>query len=208
MDEAANTRYISSNFEGVDVGVASRESGAAEGAWGDSFFIYDPKRDLEESRRFPFATIVTQDYGEFDKKSTLNRPGAFRLNIGVSKETFAKLFDPTQEHDFTALDRLMPHPEYGANHFVCVLNPSDSTFESVKPLLNEAYEIAVKRAAPRTQSSHRLRAGNQGRPHRDRQAARAARDPYDPPQQLAPADMPLIQNPPGHPPPPPHHHQT
>src|SRR5260370_40468217 len=105
MDEAAITRYISTNFEGVDVVVASRENGAPEVAWGDSFFIYDPKRDLEESRRFPFATIVTQDYGEFDKKSTLNRPGVFRLNIGVSTETLAKLFEPTQEYEFNAHDR-------------------------------------------------------------------------------------------------------
>jgi len=34
----------------------------------------------------------------------------------------------------------------GGNHFVCVLNPSDSTFDSIKPLLEEAYGIAVKRA--------------------------------------------------------------
>jgi len=160
MDEISISHYIATTFTGVDVVVASRENGAPEMAWGDSFFIYDPNRDLEESRRFPFATIVTQDYGEFDNKSNLVRPGVFRLNIGVSKETFTKLFDPTQVHDFAALDRLMPHPEYGANHFVCVLNPSDATFEAVKPLLNEAYEIAVKRAAPRTQRSHRLRAGN------------------------------------------------
>lgn len=149
MDQASITRYISTSFEGVDVVVASQENGAPEMAWGDSFFIYDPNRDLEETRRFPFATIVTQDYGEFDNKSNLNRPGVFRLNIGVSKETFAKLFDPSVAHDFTTLDRLMPHPEYGPNHFLCVLNPSDATFEAVKPLLREAYEIAVRRAAPR-----------------------------------------------------------
>lgn len=49
----------------------------------------------------------------------------------------------------------MPHPVYGRNHFVCVLNPSDSTFETVKPLLSEADQIAVKRAAPRTPPSVR-----------------------------------------------------
>ena len=43
----------------------------------------------------------------------------------------------------------MPHPVYGPNHFVCVLNPGDTTFETVKPLLREAYEIAVKRAQQR-----------------------------------------------------------
>ncbi len=149
MDEASITRYIASAFTGVDVVVASSENGAPEIAWGDTFFIYDPNRDLPDTRRFPFATVVTKDYGDFDSASKLDRPGVFRLNIGVSKETFAKLFPDDSEHDFTALDRLMPHPVYGRNHFVCVLNPSDSTFEEIKPLLQEAYEIAVKRALPR-----------------------------------------------------------
>jgi hypothetical protein len=145
LDEAAITRYIETAFEGIDVVVASQENGAPEISWGDSFFIYDPDRNLAEARRFPFATIVTQDYGDFDNQSKLDRPGVFRLNIGVSKETFAELFGNEIKHDFTALDRLMPHPVYGRNHFVCVLNPSHSTFESIKPLLAEAQAIAVNR---------------------------------------------------------------
>lgn len=155
MDQESIRQAISTSFSGVDVQIASPENGAPEMAWGDTFFIYDPNRDLEATRRFPFATIVTQDYGEFDNASNLNRPGIFRLNIGVSKETFAALFGDERTHDFTALDVLMPHPIYAANHFVCVLNPSDSTFESVRPLLREAYEIAVKRAQPRTQRPER-----------------------------------------------------
>ena len=150
VDEGAITRYIETAFEGVDVVVGSREAGSPEIAWGDTFFIYDPNRDLAETRRFPFATIVTKNYGDFDNASKLDRPGVFRLNIGVSKETFARLFDPEDQFDYAALDRLMPHPVYGPNHFVCVLKPGDSTFEMVKPLLSEAYEIAVRRAAPRT----------------------------------------------------------
>jgi hypothetical protein len=145
LDEAAITRYIETTFEGVDVVVASRENGAPEIAWGDSFFIYDPGRDLPEPRRFPFATIVIKDYGDFDNQSNLDHPGIFRLNIGVSKKTYTSLFGEGH-YDFAALDRLMPHPVYGRNHFVCVLNPSDSTFESIAPLLKEAYEIAVRRA--------------------------------------------------------------
>ena len=155
MDEAGITRYIATNFAGVDVVVASAENGAPQIAWGDTFFIYDPNRDLSDSRRFPFATIVTKDYGEFDNASQLDRAGVFRLNIGVSKKTYDGLFGVAGEHDFAALDVLMPHPVYGTNHFVCVLNPSDSTFESVRPLLKEAYEIAVKRAAPRNQPTDR-----------------------------------------------------
>jgi hypothetical protein len=135
------------------VDVASRESGAPEIAWGDTFFIYDPNHELEGARRFPFATIVTQDYGDFDNASNLNRPGVFRLNIGVSKKTYEALFPKDAAHDFTALDRLMAHPVYGPSHWVCVLNPSEATFESLRPLLAEAYEIAVRRAGPRTTST-------------------------------------------------------
>jgi len=119
-------------------------------AWGDTFFIHDPERNLGGSRRFPFATIVTQDYGDFDDKSNLNRPGVFRLNIGVSKETFRDQFPDDREHDFTALDTLILHPVYGVNHWVSVLNPSDETFATIKPLLDEAYETAVRRNRDRS----------------------------------------------------------
>jgi hypothetical protein len=149
VDEAAITSYIQNNFAGVDVLVASSESGSPEIAWGDSFFIYDPDRDLDDAHRFPFATIVTKDYGEFDNSSNLDRPGVFRLNIGVSKETYARLFPAGDDYDFTALDRLMPHPVYGTNHFVCILNPSESTFESIKPLVEEAHGIAMGRVERR-----------------------------------------------------------
>ncbi len=59
------------------------------------------------------------------------------------------MFGNESKYDFTALDRLMPHPVYGRNHFVCVLNPSDSTFESIKPLLEEAHGIAMGRVERR-----------------------------------------------------------
>jgi len=149
MDQDGIRQYVASSFSGVDVQIASRENGAPEMAWGDTFFIFDPERNLPDSRRFPFATIVTQDYGEFDNASDLKREGVFRLNIGVSKQTYQKLFGTDRQYDFTALDELMPHPVYGGNHFVCVLNPSDSTFDSIKPLLEEAYGIALKRARRR-----------------------------------------------------------
>jgi hypothetical protein len=147
VDEASITQYIATTFAGVDVVVGSQEAGSPEVSWGDTFFIYDPDRSLEGSRQFPFATIVTHDYGDFDNTSDLNRSGVFRLNIGVSKETYQSLFGTGREYDFAALDQLMPHPVYGRNHWVCVLSPSDSTFDTVRPLLAEAYDIALKRHA-------------------------------------------------------------
>ena len=147
MNEAEITRYIEETFSGVDVVVASRENGAPELAWGDSFFSYDPGRDLPADRRPPFATIVTKDYGGFDAASGLDREGVFRLNVGVGKETFAALFgrEGHDAHDFAALDRIMPHPVYGRMYWVCVLCPSVATFEAVRPLLDEAYERAAGR---------------------------------------------------------------
>ena len=144
MDQAAITAYIAETCPGTDV-VTGTEGIAA----GDTFFIYDPDRNLQDKQRFPFATIVTKDYGDFDNASNLNRAGVFRLNAGVSRETFRSLFGDDGTYDFTALDRLMPHPVYGRQSWVCVLNPSAETFERVKPLLREAYEIAVARVKRR-----------------------------------------------------------
>jgi hypothetical protein len=147
MDLDAITQYVGMTFVGVDVVQPSDGPGA-----GDTFFIYDPERNLDDKRRFPFATIVTKDYDDFDNRSNLNRPGVFRLNIGVSRATFKRLFvaEASSSTDFAALDRLMPHPVYAPQSYVCVLNPSDETFEAVKPLLEEAYSIAVKRVSMAT----------------------------------------------------------
>jgi hypothetical protein len=98
------------------------------------------------------ATIAIAD-NEYDHVSNLDRPGVFRLNIGVSRQTFQSLFGTNKvdvsAYDYTALDKIMPHPAYAAQRFVCVLNPSDVTFESVRALLAEAYDSAVRRHSKR-----------------------------------------------------------
>ncbi len=150
MDQEAIIRYVADTFAGVDVQRPTDGPGA-----GDTFFLFDPRRNLEPQRQFPFATIVTKDYGDFDNSSQLDRPGVFRLNVGVSRDTFRTLIGyPPEEfgahsagYDFAALHRLMPHPAYATQSWVCVLNPSAETFEAVKPLLAEAYSRAAKRYA-------------------------------------------------------------
>jgi hypothetical protein len=130
MNEAAIVKYIAETFEGVEVTEAS----------GDYYFFYDPER------MFPFATLVTGD--RHDQFSNLDRPGVFRLNVGVGKQTFQSLFpSPDAEYDFTALDRIMPHPVYGKMYWLCVLNPGATTFETVQKLLAEAYEMSVQKQA-------------------------------------------------------------
>jgi hypothetical protein len=148
MDQDAIIQYITDTFTGLEVLRPTDGPGA-----GDTFFFYDPQRNIDPTHRLPFATIVSKDYGEFDNASQLDRPGVFRLNVGVGRDTFGALFGPTSSaepgqsttYDFAALDRLMPHPVYARQSWVCVLNPSPATFEAVKPLLAEAYAIVATR---------------------------------------------------------------
>ena len=147
MDQDAIIQYVDDTFAGVDVLRPTDGPGS-----GDTFFIYDPERNLEGKQQFPFATIVAKDYGEFDNASQLDRPGVFRLNVGVGHDRLQALFGPQTSaedesagHDYAALDRLMPHPVYASHGWVSVLNPSEATFETVKPLLAEAYAAAVAR---------------------------------------------------------------
>ena len=153
MDQDAIIQYITETFTGVEVMQPTDGPGA-----GDTFIFYDPQRNLDPTHRMPFATIVTKDYGDFDNASQLHRPHVFRLNIGVSRDTFRALFGPpvsapseqSTPYDFAALDRLMPHPVYAPQSWVCVLNPSPATFfEAVRPLLADAYTRAAAQHASR-----------------------------------------------------------
>lgn len=69
----------------------------------------------------------------------------FRLNVGVSRQTFRALFPSDEAHDYAELDVRMPHPVYAAQSWISVLNPSDERF--AQPLLAEAYGLAVRRVA-------------------------------------------------------------
>lgn len=132
MNETEVVNYITKTFPGVET----------TDAYGYTFFFYRSERML------PFATLIAGDT-EYDHISNLDRPGVFRLNIGVSRQTFQELFGADKGsisgYDYTALDVIMPHPEYAKQHFVCVLSPGEATSEQVRALLAEAYEIAERR---------------------------------------------------------------
>ena len=108
---------------------------------GGAFFSLDPEKHWPN-----FATVVWTD--DFDQASGLTRPGAFRVNIGVSRESFDRLVGSIREPDYTAFDRLLPHPVYARQHWISILNPSDATFRDVvQPLLAEAHDrLAAQRA--------------------------------------------------------------
>jgi Family of unknown function (DUF6194) len=130
--------YIFKNFENVKLVEAD----------GDLFFMYD-KND-----KLPFATIVTRD-NEYDSTSNLNREGFYRINVGLDKDTFNSMFGGLTDKkgfeaymnlgiDFTKEDTIMPHPTYGAMYWVCVVNPSDETFKTLKKFIELSYHTVTK----------------------------------------------------------------
>jgi hypothetical protein len=146
MDASEMKRYICETFDGV----------SAVDSSGDTFFLYDPGGDLPAQRQFPFVTIVTGDH--YDSVSRLNRPATYRLNIGLTKATYAASFGtaPMQRstddvldtgYDYAAVDTIMPHPIYASQHWVCVVNPGEATLVTVRMLLAEAHRFAARRYA-------------------------------------------------------------
>lgn len=138
---------------GVVLLTAGPDNGAPEVAWGDSFFYYDPAGDTPAARRLPFATLVVKDYPGFDTASDLNRPGVFRLNIAAGRAEFAKALGyPPEAHpehhagiDYTAMDRILPHPVYAAQAWLSILNPGPATTGQARALLRAAHARAAAR---------------------------------------------------------------
>ncbi len=146
MEASAIVRSISEGFEDVSIVEADDDA---------FFFVGDAPAD----QRMPFATLVSSD--AHDRASNLSREGAFRLNIGVSRESYEARFGPPPPgplqadpidtgHDYTRIDVLMPHPIYSPLNWVCIVNPSEATFEALQPLLAEAHAIAGGRRERRT----------------------------------------------------------
>ncbi|SDM51665.1 DUF6194 family protein [Allokutzneria albata] len=144
IDATDLRRHILDSFEGTTT---------MENA-GDLFFIYDPDGDIPPERTFPYVTIVTGD--NYDSVSRLDEPGAYRLNIGLTKATYTSLFGapPTErdEHgvlstgyDHAARDQVVPHPIYAGQYWVSVVNPTQSTMDTIRPMLAEAYEFAARK---------------------------------------------------------------
>ena len=145
MQPAQILRIIKEKFNGLEINTN----------WGETGLFYNPEGKLKKG--IYLLTIKEKD-GANDKASNLNREGVFRLNLGVSKTTFIELFGeiPTRppaggiinmDYDFTKQNTLMPHPVYGWMSWLCVLNPGADTFEGMLPLIEEGYDLALKKYA-------------------------------------------------------------
>lgn len=122
-------------------------------AWGEQGLFYNPDNKLARGTYF----LTVKDYdSETDRASQLDRDGVYRVNFALRPETYRSLFgtQPTRPsdgelcdtgYDYSNLDTLLPHPTYAWASWVCVLSPSDETFEGLAGLVDEAYELAQDR---------------------------------------------------------------
>ena len=112
-------------------------------ALGATFFSLDEKH-------WPnFATIVTTDEHDMGTPSELARPGVFRLNIGVGKETFERMVGSVNDPDYAALNRVIPHPVYAKQRWIAVLNPGHETVRTtLMPLVAQSHDrLAARKGA-------------------------------------------------------------
>ena len=138
---------VTDSFDGV----------VPKASWGETSLFYNPGNALPNG--VYFCTIKEKN-GDNDKSSHLDRDGVFRLSIGIGKSAYFSLLGkpparPSKGgivdtgHDFTACDELMPHPIYGWMSWVQILNPSESSFEEIMPLIAAAHQEAVAKFAKR-----------------------------------------------------------
>lgn len=125
--------------------------------WGEVGLFYNPEKRL--SKGIYVLTFKEKD-GPNDKASNINRDNVYRLNIGITKHTFIKLFGniPVRPkagkiiemaYDFTELNKIMPHPVYGWMAWISILNPEQTNFEKILPLIEEGYSLAITKYAKR-----------------------------------------------------------
>ncbi|MFI5716885.1 DUF6194 family protein [Nocardia sp. NPDC051750] len=137
--------YIAA-FDGVLTLRPGPGDGSPELAWGDTFFYYAPDGRIP-ARTQPFATIVTKDYPG-DERSRLNRPGTFRLNIGVGAEVFrartgrAPRDANSIDYDPSVADTLIAHPVYGTAGWLAVVDPGPRTAPTIRELIRTAHDRA------------------------------------------------------------------
>ena len=130
--------------------------------WGERSLFYNPERRLPKGTYF--LTFKERDSAN-DSASRIG-PGDYRLNVGISKVAFTDRFGAVPArpaaggvvqtgHDFSQLDRILPHPVYGWMCWIAIVNPTHETFQEVRPLLSGAYERAVERFRGRMGQSRR-----------------------------------------------------
>jgi hypothetical protein len=87
-----------------------------------------------------FATVVWTDEHDEGEPSNLARPGVYRVNVGVDRETFQRLVGSIEDPDYAAFDQFVPHPVYAKQRWIAILNPSHATVrEILMPLITQGH---------------------------------------------------------------------
>lgn len=128
------------NARQVEEVIMRLENVQQEDNFGYTFFF------VGDDHRLPFVTIGHSD-NEFDAVSRLDRDGVFRINIGVSRQTFDVLLGDYDDEviDYSVLDVFLPHPHYAKQNFVSILNPTGDNVDVTRKLILEAHQIAETR---------------------------------------------------------------
>lgn len=125
----------------------------------ESSFFYNPTGQL---KRGVYFTTIKESDGPNDKAGQLDRPGVYRLSIGVGKSAYRKLFGEPPARpakgervdlplDFTAQNVCLPHPIYAWMSWVAINSPAEDQLPVIRELLNLAYQRAVHNFARKTQ---------------------------------------------------------
>lgn len=122
-------------------------------SWGEIGVYYNPNNVL---KRGVYILTVKEKDGQNDRASNLDRSGIYRVNFCVRKITFENLFGalPKRPHaggvvdmefDFTKTNVIIPHSVYGYMGWISILNPLKESFENIKPLIQESYELSIEK---------------------------------------------------------------
>jgi hypothetical protein len=138
-------------IEEIAAMVKQLDSGITETKnWGERGLFYNP--GFKRTKGIYLLTFKEKD-GANDQASKLNRPGLYRLNLGLSKTQYTEQFGapPSRPaagktvetgHDFTVVDQITPHPIYGWMSWCAVINPSLATIEIMWPWVADAVQRA------------------------------------------------------------------
>lgn len=142
--------HVIANYKGV----------VRQRAFGETSLSYNPANQLPNG--IYFVTVKEND-GENDRASNLDRDGVYRVTLPISERSFSSRFGRKPDrpvagetvdmpYDFSALDTIMPHPTYAWMNYICVLTPGRKTFLDLHPLMEEAYQMAIKKFEERVKS--------------------------------------------------------